>query len=356
MRKFAFLTHLILLAGMTFGCAPVAGKNLPAPTAPPQTESALPNFLIPFQTSLLNPLDTPHTYIADTCKYLRARWTPWNSEPGTVVILIRMAEVYRGSGSPAGVEVNQFNDLFRQLRNQGFAAINTQKLLDFLERNAKIPARSVVLIRDGYFPPEDYNKYFRDAWENWGWPVVNGWVGSEDLTNIMWLEHSRMEREGFVDHQPQGVQRQTYFTDETSKVIINRELVRPIDMFARYFEKKPIAFIWPRGGFGARPVRAARQVGYQLGVTQNQRGPVMYNWIPQASQLDEARPALLPEASIGDPLMTLPSYHPHDAIKNLDLVRMIGNEARLQAEKTKSAEIEYYKIVCEPTYGAIPLP
>jgi hypothetical protein len=52
--------------------------------------------------------------------------------------------------------------------------------------------------------------------------------------------------------------------------------------------------------------------------------------------------------------MTLPRYWDKDARAHLDTVRRIGNEAAAYAEQHRAAEIEYYNIVCAPTYGPLP--
>ncbi|MFZ5822183.1 MAG: hypothetical protein ACOYYJ_20005, partial [Chloroflexota bacterium] len=62
----------------------------------------------------------------------------------------------------------------------------------------------------------------------------------------------------------------------------------------------------------------------------------------------------IPEGPIGDPLMTLPRYWDTDARAHLDSVRNLGNEAAAYAEQNKATELEYYDIVCAPTYGPIP--
>jgi len=165
-----------------------------------------------------------------------------------------------------------------------------------------------------------------------------------------------LENEGWVDHQAQGVMIGGSMNDDTSKAILTRELQGPNDAFAQYFHKNPIAIIWPGGGFGLRPVQAARELGYQLGFTTNSRGPVMYNWVPQADALDQERPAYAPEAAIGDPLMTLPRYWPSQVLQSIDKVRIMGNEAAALAQANKDIELEYYDIVCVPTHGPIPKP
>lgn len=359
-KIFLRIVNILLFAGTLVACVPSATATNTT-TELTGTEQIQPLATLPVlpsihQSAHLNPLDTPRAYMQDACKYLRYKWNPWNSEPGTVVMIIMFTDVYRGSGSATGVEINDLKDMMKQLKAQGFQAINTKQLLGFMERNVKIPPRSVLLVRDGNYSFENYNKYFSDYWKQWKWPIVNGWISREDTPEKLWNENIALEYNGFVDHQAQGVQADTNFSNDSSKVIITRELGGSLDAFARRFSKTPIAFIWPNGGFGMRPVEAARMLNYQLGFTSNARGPVMYNWVPQADTIDNLRPAYIPEGPTNDPLMTLPRYLPRQAIDAIDTVRIIGNEAKAYAEANKAAELKYYQIVCESTYGPMPSP
>jgi hypothetical protein len=143
-------------------------------------------------------------------------------------------------------------------------------------------------------------------------------------------------------------------SDSSTDEFLTGELQGSMENLQKYFNKTPIAIIWPGGGFGVRPVEFARKFGYKLGFTINPRGPVMYNWIPQADATDPARPAYLPEGPAGDPLMTLPRYWDTDVRAHLDIVRNIGKEAAAYAEQNKATELDYYNIMCAPTYGMIP--
>lgn len=335
---------------------PAQATDLPA-TEPPVPTAVLTPPVLPvvFQTKQLNPLDTPRTYIQDTCQYLKNRWNASNAKPGTVVMIILMKGIYRGPvEETGGIGAGQVVRLMEELRRQGFEAITTEQLLAFMERNLYIPPRSVMIIQDGNRQAENFTKHLGGYWQNWGWPIVNGWVSQPDTLNSLWEENILLEKEGFIDHQPQGVMFGTLLSDDSSKAVITRELQGSIDAFVERFAKNPIAFIWPGGGFGLRPVEAARQLKYQLGFTSNQRGPVMYNWVPLADAPDPARPAFPPEGKIGDPLMTLPRYWPSEALMAIDQVRIIGNEASAYAEANKDTEVEYYNIVCVPTHGQIP--
>jgi hypothetical protein len=127
-----------------------------------------------------------------------------------------------------------------------------------------------------------------------------------------------------------------------------------VDAFLEHFGKRPIAYIWPGGGFTPRSVELARETGYRLGFTVNPRGPVMFNWVPQAAATDDMRPSYIPEGPAADPLLTLPRYWDTDALIHIGTVAQIGDEAASHAAQNKSTELEYYDIVCAPTYGALP--
>lgn len=308
-----------------------------------------------FQTSLINPLDTPHTYVDDTCRYLKNKWNPLNAAPGTVVMAIVIGNI-EPSAATESYEITEENLIktIQELNAQGFEAIKMKEFLGFIERNVKIPPRSVLIIQDGNFDQSYFNRYYRDYWDDWGWAVVNGWQSDPELSKDLWLENVDMEFEGWVDHQAYGVNPETTLSDESAKTVIARELQGSIDAFGNNYSKNPLAFIWPNGGFGQRPVEAARLLKYQLGFTTNQRGPVMYNWIPLADEFDPERPDYLPEGKINDPLMTLPRYHANEAFAAIDQVRAMGKEAAAYAEDNKAAELHYYEIVCSDAYGHIP--
>ena len=230
--------------------------------AVPRTPPALP---ATYQSSTLNPLDTPRTYIQNTCQYLHNKWNPLSAEPGTVVMIVMFNEIV----------LDDFDRIMDQLHDQGFEAIDTKQLLAFMERNVKIPLRSVLIIQNDSHPAADFTRNFREYWDRWGWIVVNGWTSDPDAPESLWQENIALEYEGWVDHQAQGVIPGTILSDDSSKAVVTRELEGSITAFTKRYAKNPIAFIWPGGGFGQRPVEAARQLGYQLGFTTNARGPVM---------------------------------------------------------------------------------
>ncbi|MBU2610780.1 MAG: polysaccharide deacetylase family protein, partial [Chloroflexi bacterium] len=248
-----------------------------------------------------------------------------------------------------------FEILMRDLHEQEFQAINTQQLADFLEHNAKIPPRSVLLVVDDRKTRYYFDTYFRPYWEQWGWPVVSAWISAnrDGRDRMGWEERVQLNAEGWVDHQAHGVVHYPIIENSSEEYILN-ELNGSISAFQEYFNKVPIAFFWPGGNFTSHAVVLARQSGYRLGFTVNPRGPLMFDWIPLSDNPDPRRPSYMPEGPVNDPLMVLPRFWSFDADKHIDDVRVIGREAAAYAEANKAIELEYYDIVCAPTYGPIP--
>jgi hypothetical protein len=332
-----------------------------APTAtrdPNRTPPALPEG---FTTSRLNPLDTPKTYIQDTCQVLKAKWDPNNAAPGTVVMTIMFHGIAKGEVNPAitgayhDMTMKDFNRLMKDLKDLGFEAITMQQMADFMYTNAKIPQRSVLLIVDDRKHRQSFDDTFYQYYQDWGWKVVNSYITLDERPEL-WQENAAVEAEGWVDHQAHGYVHNENITASSSEEYMRQELGKPFEMMQKYFNKTPIAYIWPGGSFTKRAAEIAREFKYQLGFTVNPRGPVMYNWVPLTDTADPARPSFIPEGQVGDPLMTLPRYWSPDARNYLDTVRSISAEAIAYAEQNKAVELEYYDIVCAPTHGALSNP
>jgi hypothetical protein len=326
---------------------------VPPPTAV-RTPPALPTT---FVTNQLNALDSPHTYIEDTCQYLHDRWNSNNAAPGTVVMVIMLHGIKREAADVTANDMTakDFRQMMNDLKEQGFEAINATQMADFMDHNAKIPSRSVLIIQDDRRTGENFNDHFREFHEKWGWPVVNAWISFEDGPRALVLaDNIALETEGWVDHESHGYIHNINMGDSSTDEFIKTEFEKSIADLQTNFHKTPVAIIWPGGGFGIRPVQFARQYGYRLGFTVNPRGPVMYNWVPLADQTDPKRPAYMPEGSVNDPRMVIPRYWPYQVQANLDVVRNIGQEAAAYAEQNKATELEYYDIMCAPTLGTIP--
>jgi hypothetical protein len=326
---------------------------IPAPTAV-RTPPALPG---PYTGKLLNPLDTPHTYIKDSCQALKAKWDPNNAVPGTVVMPIMFHSITKGAVTANDqISIADFRKMMNDLHEMGFQAIDMQQTADFLYNNAKIPQRSVLLIVDDRKYREYFDKTFKSFYEDWGWKVVNAWISHPDTNQQLWAENAALEAEGWVDHQAHGVIHNINMNDNSTSEFLTGELQGSIDAMKTHFNKTPIAIIWPGGDFGKKPVQAARQYSYKLGFTINPRGPLMFNWVPLADAPDAMRPSFIPDGPVGDPLMTLPRYWDTDARAHLDTVRNISDEAAAYAQENKATELEYYDIMCAATLGPLVQP
>jgi peptidoglycan/xylan/chitin deacetylase (PgdA/CDA1 family) len=335
------------------------------PTATPvPTETPLPTVTVPrtppalpaaFTTTVLNPLDTPHAYIQDSCQYLKAKWDPNHAAPGTIVMVIMFHGINKDSSSldANDITVKDFDKLMNSLKELGFEAINATQLADFLDTNARIPQRSVALTYDDRHTAKAF-EHFRPYYKQWGWPVINGWISAFGGDDQFLQENVALSQEGWVDYEAHGVIHNINIGPESSDEFIRSELQGSIDNLQKYFEKTPVAYIWPGGGFTPRGAQVAREVGYRVGFTVNPRGPIMFNWIPLSDAPDPGRPSYIPEGPVNDPRLTLPRYWPTQALAELDTIRVMGNEAAAYAEQNKAIELEYYDIVCAPTLGAIP--
>ncbi|MBC7875959.1 MAG: polysaccharide deacetylase family protein [Anaerolineales bacterium] len=326
-------------------------SETPVPTATIlRTPPALPTT---YQTSLLKAADIPRTYISDTCQYLQNKWNPNNSVPGTIVMVIMYHGVNKGEASGDDITSTAHKKTMNDLYEMGFQAITMQQMADFMYNNAKIPPRSVLLIVDDRHFAEYFNDHFRPYYEKWGWPVINAYIGIDERADL-WAENAALSAEGWVDYQSHGYIHNIPITSSSSDEFITSEMNGAITSLQKYMNKTPIGYIWPGGGFTARAVEIGTELGYKLGFTVNPRGPVMYNWIPQADTFNDSNPNAIPETPANNPLMTIPRYWSPDADGYIDTVRVLGEEAKLYAEQNKATELEYYDIVCAPTYGPIP--
>ena len=327
--------------------------STPTLTPTPRTP---PNLPVPYQNDDLTPYGSPHTYIPESCQYLQDKWSSANSSPGTVVMVIMFhAIIDANTSDPNQMSEFKLRTLMNKLHDEGFTAIDTTQMADFVEHNSMIPERSVLLVVDDRHYARYFDIFFREYWKKYGWPVVNAWISLDDSVSALSLpDNIALENEGWVDHQAHGYIHNIPIGPHSSEEYILGELQKPIDFFQANFHKIPIAVIWPGGGFTSHAAAVARQLGYRLGFTINPRGPVMFNWVPLGDTLDPERPTWIPEGPVNDPLMVLPRYWDTDAIIHIGDVIQVGQEAAAYAEQNKATELEYYDIVCAPQFGPIP--
>jgi peptidoglycan/xylan/chitin deacetylase (PgdA/CDA1 family) len=249
------------------------------------------------------------------------------------------------------ITMTQFKALMKSLHDQKFEAIRMQQFVDFMYSNAKIPSRSVLLIVDDRHHQPYFDQKFKDYYEKWGWPVINAWISFKENTQSFIDEQKNLVAAGYVDYQAHGVVHNYFKNDET---FLRGELQGSMDAMQKDLGVKPVAYIWPGGTFSQLSAKLAREAGFQVGFTVVPRGPVMYNWIPQADEMDPQRPGYTPEGFAGDPLMTIPRFWDTDAYYRLDEVRLTGNTAAAKAAETKDTELAYYNTVCKSKTGEIP--
>jgi len=339
------------LAGLQPSTTPSPiGSPVPTPTVP-RTPPALPGI---FLSASLDPLDIPRSYIPDTCQVLRDKWSSSKAAPGTTVMVVMFHSITKDA-TTSGIQISAqdqrklMNDLFES----GFQAINMQQMADFMYTNTWIPPRSVLLIVDDRHHAEYFNDHFKPFYDQWGWPVVNAYIGLDERPDL-WAENAALAAEGWVDYQAHGYIHNINIIEDSPDEFIVSEMQGAITSLQKYYNKTPIAYIWPGGGFTRRAVEIGRELGYKLGFTVNGRGPVMYNWVPQADAFNNSNPYAIPEIPAGDPLMTLPRYYDINARAQIDTVRSLGEQAAAYAEQNKAVELEYYDIVCAPASGPVP--
>ena len=358
----------------------------PEPTLTPTLYSGPPIELPEtFTTSLISSQVTPQTYLEDTCLYLKNRWDPNKSSPGTVVMVVMYHSVaadYRELEDPAHVHHKDMVIMLEHAHETGFQTITTRELVGFLHNNAKIPSRSLLLIVDDRRPGV-VKEHFMSYLEEYGWTLTLGWlIGDTDSKPASYLESfpnenfsslwEQMESYNATDHldvQSHGYIHNINITESSTDEFMWHELYDSRTVLQEHFYCKnyqtgeidpncqtdqPLAYIWPGGGFTARAAEMAHEAGYEVGFTINPRGPVMYNWVPLAAEIDPNSPSWLPEIPVGDPLMTLPRYWSYDAAYRIDEVANIGEEAAAYANQNRETELLYYQLYCKEITGEIP--
>ncbi len=356
----AFQEALDLATRSVPTATPTVTPTIPTPTPlPTATPLRTPSPLPPAFTSWVLDKDvTPVEYVADRCEYLKNRWDPNKSAPGTVVMTIMYHSVTEDY-NPLATDGSQVHhsDLIKMMEHAhevGFETITANQLADFLENNAQIPARSLLIIVDDRKRKEYYETHFISKLREYNWTITNAWISAKDTPDYLWKENEDVVQAGWVDVQAHGVVHNIPIGDYSTEEEIRTELYGSIEAIQKHHGKRPIAFIWPGGGFTKKAAEMAIEAGYELGFTTNPRGPVMYNWIPQAEKRDSNHPLWLPEIPAGNPLMTLPRYWSSDAAYRIDDVITIGDDAAAEAEKNKANELIYYDVMCKGHTGEIP--
>lgn len=326
---------------------PTSGPVLSTPTHSPTASlpTVAPEPVEPpppaFMTSELRPGILPEAYLDDACEFLRLRWDPQGSLPGTVVLPIMYHSVRDPSQMPndsTTVSTDYLVATFQRAEALGFSTITTSELFAFLDHNGRIPPRSMILIIDDRYEGV-VRDYFLPIAESKDWTVTLAWpIG--DTRPSLWERMEALAQSGRLDVQSHGF-RHLYITPEWSEAEMREEIAGGISVLEEHFGRLPEAFVWPGGNFTRRSVEIAREEGFLLGFTANSRGPLLFNWIP----LGEA------ERAAGDPLMVLPRAWSTAAIVNLEEAARIGDEAFGHAVAGFPAEAEWFRQSCGGELG-----
>ncbi len=312
----------------------------PSPTPEPTlTPVPLPTF---DPGPLLRNDVTPVSYITDTCQYLRERWDPENSPPGTIVVPIMYHSIVKsGREIPAGdntsVTASYFQQTMEHARALGYQTVTSIEVAEFLDHNARIPARSLMLIVDDRRQGV-VRDHFMPYLEKYHWTVTMAYItGVAEAQE--WRTLEQLVATGYVDVQAHGYYHNgnTYIKPWTSNETIELEINGPIPLFMKHFDQAPTAFIWPGGDFNLFAVQAARRANYRIGFTAFSRGPLLFNWIPLGE----------PEREMEDPLLVLPRYWSTAAYYNLDDAISMSEAVKAAAEKSKPAEIAWMENYCQ---------
>ncbi len=283
---------------------------------------------------------TPQAYIQEPCQYLFERWNlTQNSPPGTVVVPVMFHSITdRGATGPGDTTISTatFHAFMEHAHQLGFETITTAQLAGFLEKNERIPPRSMILIVDDRKRAVYFETFFAPYQQKYGWTVTNAWISHPETLEYLWQENETLAASGLVDFQAHGVIHNTPIDANASEEFIKNEIYGSLDAMEHHFGQKPIAFIWPRGLFTPEAVVMARQAGYRLGFTATPRGPLMFNWIPLGAD----------EQAANDPLMVLPRYWSTNAASEMDQAVKISEDAKAFAEQNKNLELGYYRQYC----------
>jgi peptidoglycan/xylan/chitin deacetylase (PgdA/CDA1 family) len=290
-----------------------------------------------FRTWKLQGGVTPVNYLPDLCMYYRQRWSPDASPPGTVVAPIFFHSIRTSPGPmPDNVSIpeDQFLQYVEYARSQGFETITITQLIDFLTENARIPARSMILIVDDRRPGVLADNFLPVLIKR-NWSVASAWPIGE-TTPEQWIEVQHIFESGHVEFEAHGWIHNIPISQGSSDAFIQHEVVDPIAVIQEHLGVRPLAFVWPGGGFARHAAEIARQAGYELGFTSNARGPLMFGWVPLGAD----------EIKIGDPLMVLPRDWAPTWDAALRRAMAIADEARQFALTSYPAEAAWYRAAC----------
>ncbi|MGE5124080.1 MAG: hypothetical protein ACM3H7_06145, partial [Acidobacteriaceae bacterium] len=155
-----------------------------------QTATSTPTLapLAMFSTRLLRPGVQPAAYLAESCSYLRLRWADGSSQPGTVVVPIMFHSIVESGTQvedPKDITGEQFLAFVEYAHRLGFETISSRQLLAFLESNASIPPRSMMIIVDDRRPGL-IREWLMPVLEEYDWTVTSAYIADPNSLTWAW--------------------------------------------------------------------------------------------------------------------------------------------------------------------------
>jgi len=282
-------------------------------------------------------------YLDDPCEYQEKQFGEGKSAPGTVVMPIMFHSIsdncVRDSDGSCVTDV-EFYELMDALVANGFEAISAEEFTGFLYENKKIPNRSVLLIADDRRNGIYFETFFKPYYEDYGWPVISAYIASNSLGMRVTEENAALEKQGWVDHQAHGAFHNIPITNWRWDAEVNgmnaykyieNEITYPIEFFNEYFNKTPVLFVWPGGGYTEYAAGVVKENGYKAAFTINQRGPIFFNAVP-----------LSDEYTLNVPLFVLPRYWSYNAITKIDEILAIQADAEAYFKENRDILLGNY--------------
>jgi hypothetical protein len=328
--------------------SPTAAPVFTSSPAPSQTPTLFPTSSTPlaapaiYQTKRLMQGVKPREYVADTCAYLRTRWDPARSAPGTVAVPVMFHGIDRGDFS---TPLDEFKSVIYFAQRFGYQTITMRQFADFMVKNAAIPPRAMVWIIDDRLAGTVEQYFISPEYTPASWTFSSAWdIATTD--DALWKRVKAMHDTGRVEIQAHGYLHNYPLVDAwlnsppfamTTDAFLRHEIIEPIGIIKEKVGDPPTAYVWPGGGFSKRAVDMVRQAGYPVGFTSNARGPLMFNWVPLSAE----------EAAVNDPLLVLPRHWGAPGlVHQLAESALMGNEASAFARKNYPAEADYYRGMC----------
>ncbi len=298
-----------------------------------------------FSSGILRADVYPMQYIQDACTYTKLRWNPSGALPGTVVAPIMFHSVLQGDGTNSDASaINEtiLAEIVQEAQDLGFETITTQQLLAFLKENAKIPARSMIMILDDRRPGTAEDNFLPYLKQN-KWTLTLAWIAQADTDQrkgrlsgeTLWDWIERLNNSGYFDIQSHGLNH-LYLTDGMDEETVQNEVAGSIPVLQQHFGITALAYIWPGGNFTQLGLDVARQAGFQLGFTERSHGPLQFNWIPLTDH----------EIPYNDPIMLMPRFWDTAAVLNLKQTAQIGDAAQAFAKDHYADEADWYQQNC----------